>query len=143
MWIKCISKILCQMCLPGFPTFFTQISKYLTSHFQAQKNNTPKKMSIIIKHQNLSHTPKTWGGCLMMWRHAAAFWTFSGLVAVAQPGVAFFLMVFVRSKVAFFLGGMMMIWVYIYIYMPRTQLTSFLGDYHSVFMGQIFHNIDI
>ena len=33
--------------------------------------------------------------------------------------------------------------VYIYIYMPRTQLTSFLGDYHSVFMGQIFHNIDI
>lgn len=59
---------------------------YLTSNCQA-KNNTPPKCPSLSSLKTLPRSPNLGVALLMMWRHAVAIWTFSGLLAVAQPGV--------------------------------------------------------
>ena len=81
--------MLCQMFVgTSFPRLFHQdLQIIFTSNCQA-KNTTPK-MSITIKLQHVTPAPQNFRiALLMMWRHVVAIWTFSGLLAVAQPGVA-------------------------------------------------------
>ena len=59
--------------------------------------------STVSNFKTLPRSQNLGVALLMMWRHAVAIWAFSGLLAVAQPGVAWFRWL----KVAFVFGETM------------------------------------